>query len=111
MVTPDFCTSRRFSVDPLYLSFRITISTRKEAITTKGGKHHGALPGSRCLHRRSFGNVGEKPTRPQRTCEGTSAEAWRSVGRLLLLFWRVRCRCAQRTPRSQPFHTTTAATA
>ena len=35
MDTPDFCTSRRVSVDPLYLSFRITISTNKEAITAK----------------------------------------------------------------------------
>ena len=35
MDTPDFCTARRFSVDPLYLSFRITISTNKEAITAK----------------------------------------------------------------------------
>jgi uncharacterized protein with GYD domain len=33
--TPNFCTSRRFAVDHLYLSFRITISTNKKAITTK----------------------------------------------------------------------------
>ncbi len=35
MDTPKFCTSRRVSVDPLYLSFRITISTHREAITAK----------------------------------------------------------------------------
>jgi uncharacterized protein with GYD domain len=33
--TPDFCTSSRFSVDPVYLSESITISKNKEAFTTK----------------------------------------------------------------------------
>ncbi len=48
---PDFCTSRRLSVDPLYLSFPITVSTSKEAMTAKGDKHHGILHDSRRLHR------------------------------------------------------------
>jgi len=32
---PDFCTTHRVSFEPSYLSFRVTLSTSKEAITTK----------------------------------------------------------------------------
>src|ERR1700731_3084993 len=89
----DFCISRRCSVDPSYLSCRIPISMRKGAIPAKGDKHHAALHGSRCLHRRSFGNHGEKSPRPQRPCEGTDAESRWTNDQPLFLLWRVRCRC------------------
>src|SRR5260370_12044944 len=67
--------------------------------TGKGDEHHGTLHDSICLYRRGVGNAGEKPTRPERTHQGTGAEARWAPGRSLLLFWRVRRGRARRNSR------------